>query len=134
MSAWLLAYELKLSKLAKDKQAGAREQMWRVLASKETEFSRLTLDEKEVLSKVQDAPTQLWVWVGSLVGRLAQDGHVPPMITPSFGRWFAICEDANLAIRDVRIAIQVQMPFVYVHTLAALVHVTTFLYAVTFGL
>merc|ERR1719359_2510134 len=76
----------------------------------------------------------MWIWVASLVGRLAQDGWLPPMQSPTYGFIMSLVQDAHLAIRSVRQSILVQAPFIYVHMLASLVHVNNIANAVSFGI
>jgi len=76
----------------------------------------------------------MWVWVGSLIGRMALDGDVPPMPSPTYGRIMNLAQAAQGGLRQVRTSIVVQMPFVYVHTLACLVHLNCILLAMTMGL
>merc|ERR1719326_2094174 len=91
-------------------------------------------EEREILEHVSNLPEQMWTLIASLLGRMAQDGDLPPLASPSWLRMLSVCTQADDGIRKVRMAIEVQMPFVYVHTLAALVHLTNMLFAVTLGL
>ena len=76
----------------------------------------------------------LWTWVASLIGRMAQNGEIPPMPSPTYGRILNIVQRAYGSIRDVRALHLIKAPFIYVHTLAILVHVNNILNAVGFGL
>merc|ERR1719247_2913250 len=91
-------------------------------------------EERELLESVSNLPEQMWTLLSSLLGRMSQDGDLPPLASPSWLRMLAVCTEADDGIRKVRMAIEVQMPFVYVHTLAALVHVINILFAITLGL
>merc|ERR1719352_269659 len=75
----------------------------------------------------------LWMWVASLVGRMAQDGDIPPMASPTYGRIMNIAQNAHGGIRTVKQSIYVQAPFTYVHTLAILVHVNNIISVASFG-
>lgn len=75
----------------------------------------------------------MWMWVASLIGRLAQDGWIPPMASPTYGRIMNLGQNAHAGIRDVRAAISVQAPFSYSHLLATLVHINNLLNAITLG-
>lgn len=101
------------------------------------EFERtgdLTPAEVKSLEPLSDHAQLLWVWIGSLIGRMAQDGEIPPMASPTYGRVMNLCQAALDAIRRVRAAVTVQVPFVYVQTLASLVHLNSILCAISFGL
>merc|ERR1719171_1315989 len=86
-----------------------------------------------VLVKVKDHAALMWVWVVSLISRAAQDQQVPHMGSPTYGRLVMLANSAEEAIRQVIIASRVQLPFVYVHTLALLVHCNNLLCALSFG-
>merc|ERR1719191_107362 len=55
------------------------------------------------------------------------------MHSPTYGRIMNLAQAANDAIRQVRSSITVQVPFLYVHTLATLVHLNNLLCAISFG-
>lgn len=134
LSAYFLVHELRCRKLPADKQLEANAAMWRYLESSPSEFTRLEPGERQILEPISDKPGQMWVWVGSLIGRMALDGDVPPMPSPTYGRIMNLAQAAQGGLRQVRTAIVVQMPFVYVHTLACLVHLNCMLLAVSLGL
>merc|ERR1719301_497278 len=90
--------------------------------------------EIEALKKTRDPPGIMWMWVAALIGRLAQDGWIPPMASPTYGRIMNLCQSAHGGIRQVRAAISVQAPLTYTHMLATLVHINNLLNAITFGL
>eukprot|EP00419_Tripos_fusus_P065579 CAMPEP_0172930854 /NCGR_PEP_ID=MMETSP1075-20121228/219200_1 /TAXON_ID=2916 /ORGANISM="Ceratium fusus, Strain PA161109" /LENGTH=590 /DNA_ID=CAMNT_0013792167 /DNA_START=70 /DNA_END=1844 /DNA_ORIENTATION=- len=69
-----------------------------------------------------------------LIGRMAQNGEIPPMPSPTYGRILNIVQEAYGSIRDVRMLQLIKAPFIYVHTLAFLVHVNNILNAIAFGL
>jgi len=64
----------------------------------------------------------------------AQNGEIPPMPSPTYGRILNIVQQAYGSIRDVRALHLIKAPFIYVHTLAILVHVNNILNAIGFGL
>merc|ERR1719472_361029 len=90
--------------------------------------------EIEALKNTRDPPGIVWMWVAALIGRLAQDGWIPPMPTPTYGRIMNLCQSAHGGIRQVRAAISVQAPLTYTHMLATLVHINNLLNALTFGI
>jgi len=91
-------------------------------------------DEKQVLMQYSECYALLWTWVASLIGRMSQDGEIPPMPSPTYGRILNIVQQAYGSIRDVRAVHLIKAPFIYIHTLAILVHVNNILNAISFGL
>lgn len=90
--------------------------------------------EIETLRTMRDPPGIMWMWIANLIGKMSQDGLVPPMQSPTYGRIMNLCQRGHGGIRSVRTAICVQAPLPYTHTLAILVHINNFLNAITFGL
>merc|ERR1719162_2613294 len=134
LSAHFLVHELRCRKLAPERVQEANSAMWQYLESGPSEYTRLEPGERQILEQLADRPGQMWVWVGSLIGRMALDGDVPPMPSPTYGRIMNLAQEAQGGLRQVRTSIVVQMPFVYVHTLACLVHLNCILLAVSLGL
>ena len=60
--------------------------------------------------------------VTSLLTRMAADGEVPAMPTPTYGKIMSLADQAYGGIREVQGAICVQPPYVYVQTIAMLVN------------
>merc|ERR1719356_1381763 len=94
----------------------------------------LTNSELLALRDTRHPAAMMWIWVAGLIGRLAQDGFVPPMQTPTYGRITNLCEQAHSGIRQISGTIEVQPPLIYPHLMATLVHINNLLNAVTFGL
>lgn len=90
--------------------------------------------EKPMLLRQKESYALLWTWVASLIGRMSQDGEIPPMASPTYGRILNIVQQAYGSIRDVRALHLIKTPFIYIHTLAILVHVNNILNAIAFGL
>jgi len=139
-SAWLLYGQLLLeTKNPLQDGQNQREMMWQKLGAKIAYIDRsgttLLLDQREcnVLKTTRDPPGMMWMWVGAYVGRLAQDGWIPPMASPTYGRIMNLCQSAHGGIRQVRAAISVQAPLTYTHMLATLVHINNLLNAATIG-
>eukprot|EP00931_Biecheleriopsis_adriatica_P116586 TRINITY_DN9220_c0_g5_i1.p1 TRINITY_DN9220_c0_g5~~TRINITY_DN9220_c0_g5_i1.p1 ORF type:complete len:227 (-),score=64.38 TRINITY_DN9220_c0_g5_i1:59-637(-) len=86
------------------------------------------------MSQVVDPSQTLWVWVTSLITRMSQDGEVPPMPTPTYGRVIALAEKAFNGIREVRASVCVQPPYVYVQMMAMLVTINNIICAISFGM
>lgn len=97
-------------------------------------LARVSEAELETLRDLNDPAQTLWVWVTSLLSRMAADGEIPPMPTPTYGRIIAIAEKAYSGIRMVREAVNVQPPYVYVQMMAMLVAVNNVLTATSFGM
>jgi hypothetical protein len=97
-------------------------------------YAKLTPKEADLLQTVDDPPGQMWIWVSSIIGRMANDGQIPAMQTPTYGRIMNIAQNAHSGIRQVRASVCVQTPFIYVHMLASLVHINNIINAVGFGL
>jgi len=138
LSAVILINDLKKMALKADDQAGAEEAMWRRLMCVQdtpgTKYFYLTHKEFQLLRHVRDVPGTMWVWNATLIGRMAADGDVPAMNTPTYGRILDLCQRAQDSLRLVRTAMFVRTPFTYVHTLAVLVHITNAFFAVALGL
>lgn len=162
ISAYLLYMELKIGVMNDEREAmEATRQMWEDMIhgsfgtdtasfgtdsdNKHTRTSQdgsdpmkkymmILPEEEEMLLQVEDPAAVIWVWVASIVGRLAQDGDIPPMPSPTYGRIMAHAEAAHHGIRNIKASIQVRAPFIYVHMLAAIVHINNVVNAVTFGI
>lgn len=106
------------------------EMMWLHLKQK----GLLTDKEAPILEPLDDRASLIWIWVASKIGRYAQDGDIPPMNSGTYGRIMQLCQSAQDGIRQVRCSISVQIPFIYTHMLACLVHLNNVLCALTFGL
>jgi len=133
LSAKFLIQDLRAIQMSDEKKKESAELMWRQLSASNKAYS-VKAEEKAIIEHLQDKPGQMWMWVGSLIGRMALDGDVPAMATPTYGRIMNLAQEAQHGLRQVRTSIIVQMPFVYVHTLAVLVHVNSILLAVNMGL
>jgi len=140
LSAWLLHLSLNIESEdeviisgdpEKDEQIKI-DKVWEKL----TEFRpQLVLpQEKEKLIPHKESYALLWTWVASLIGRMSQDGEIPPMASPTYGRILNIVQEAYGSIRNVRALQMIKAPFIYIHTLAILVHVNNILNAISFGI
>jgi len=98
--------------------------------------SSLDFTQKEwsALRTTHDPAGMVWMWIVGLIGRLAQDGFIPPMASPTYGRIMNLCQQAHAGIREIAGTMKVQPPLMYTHMLATIVHVNNILNAVTFGL
>lgn len=145
MSAHFLAYELAIHKLKSESdKVMVLNQFWDTYLAKPAglagrPYSVLHLDEKNRLDecvkkcKVEKSGC-MWLWVSSLIGRMAEDGEIPAMATPTYGRIMQLANDAQTGLRAIQTAVVVQMPFIYLHLLSVLVHVTCILQSINLGL
>jgi predicted membrane chloride channel (bestrophin family) len=106
------------------------EMMWHHLKQRDL----LSEEEGTILEPLADRASLIWIWVASKIGRLSQDGDIPPMNSGTYGRIMALCQSAQDGIRQVRSSLSVQIPFIYTHMLACLVHLNNLLCILTFGL
>jgi len=139
LSAWLLHFNLiqdmqDSGERHKDVVDGkvSDKEMWAKLNS--VRPSIVLPKEKVMLSQYPEPYALLWTWVASLVGRMAVDREIPAMASPTYGRILDLVSAAFSSIREVRALYAVKVPFIYLHTLAILVHVNNILNAVSFGL
>lgn len=141
LSAWLLHFSLNLDseenpqgQIAKRSEGEEKDRIDKLWQQLEERRPGLALpDEKEKLMQYKESYALVWTWVASLIGRMSQNGEIPPMASPTYGRILNIVQDAYGSIRNVRTLQMVKAPFIYVHTLAVLVHVNNILNAVSFG-
>jgi len=89
--------------------------------------------EKKILMGYSESYALIWTWVASLIGRMARNGDIPPMASPTYGRILDIVQQAYGSIRGARVPFLIRAPFVYVHTLSILVHANTLMNAIVFG-
>mmetsp|Transcript_152660 Transcript_152660/g.292347 ORF Transcript_152660/g.292347 Transcript_152660/m.292347 type:complete len:378 (+) Transcript_152660:221-1354(+) len=140
-AAWLLYGHLLLeSNASADGDVQERARMWQIIGQKKSPLERShhekLLHESEIafLKTTRDPPGILFMWIAALIGRLAQDGWIPPMASPTYGRIMTLCQSGHAGIRQVRAAVSVQHPLIYSHMLATLVHINNILNAVTLGI
>jgi len=132
LSAWLLHLSLNSERKALLPEQLLREKMWSGLEQIRPHL--INPGEKEMLLQHKECYALLWTWVASLIGRMSENGEIPPMASPTYGRIIEIVEMAYGSIRDVRVMHLVKAPFIYVHTLAILVHVNNILNSISFGI
>jgi len=138
LSAWLLHLSLNNSnqKSGHDKkletESSNLEKRWAQLEQVRPHLVKP--GEKQRLWHHRECYALLWTWVASLIGRMSQNGEIPPMASPTYGRIIEIVESAYGSIRQVGELTLVKAPFVFVHALAVLVHVNHILNAISFGL
>lgn len=115
--------------------------MWEVINERPVNLGyaaehKTLLDKTEIdlLRDTRDPPSVIWTWIAASIGRLAQDGIIPPMASPTYGRIINLLEAAHGGIRKVRAAICVQTPWNYVQCLSALVHINNSINAIILGI
>lgn len=138
-SAWLLYGHLLLESHVGQDVKQERDIMWQIIGLRKSPLESegiplLTESEIAFLKTTRDPPGIMFMWIGALIGRLAQDGWVPGMASPTYGRIMTLCQNGHAGIRQVRAAVTVQHPLIYAHLLATLVHINNLLNAVTLGI
>lgn len=82
-----------------------------------------------------DLASLCWVWIGSMLAKLATEGEIPGMQTPTYNALMnASKKEAQACILKVKGCTTVQMPFPYAHMLATLVHINNYILAVMSGI
>lgn len=105
------------------------------------EHDLLTEDEQEALqghdcsSKFGNTSLVVWSWIGesikNLKAEMAEEGT--PLLPPMFIRLMSTCQDTMTKIEQLKMNIVVQVPMLYAHLLAFLVHLNNILMAVLTG-
>jgi hypothetical protein len=141
LSAALLSEELAIAAKLHEDHVSLDSMMARLRTDfsgddKDERFGPLAVTEGEVkiLRRVEDPSGTIWTWIGAMLGRMAQDGDVPPLPSPTYGRLMSLAQSAHAGIRSVRSAIHVQPPYIYVQMLATLVHINNLINALSFGM
>lgn len=138
LSGSLLKVQLHMESVERQQMKDLRDNLLEQMLSTEHHqqigcTQKYTEKELEAIRNVVDPCGLMWAWVTSLIAVFAQDGIIPGMATPTYGRIMNLAQEAHKGILRVRSAISVQAPFVYVHALAYLVHVSNILYALCLG-
>lgn len=137
VSAWILHVQLHIEALPAEDMAEGIEEGWENLRKGEGHdktLGKLLPAEFETLRQASDPSGVLWMWMGSLIGHMAEEGHIPGLASPTYGRIAGLTIDGFNAIRDVRTSITVQAPYIYVQMLSSLVHINNIVNAVSFGM
>jgi len=136
LSAWLLLLTLN-EQASSHKEVSAQQlQATNARIWQQLEKSRPHLfepNEKSRLLHQKDSFALLWTWVASWIGRMSQDGEIPPMASPTYGKLLNNVQWAYNSIRDTRGVLLIKNPLVFIHTLGVLVHVNNILNAICFG-
>jgi hypothetical protein len=113
------------------------EEEWEACFLKLTRKRILKPHERKFLLKVPAEhgkclrATSVFAWVGQRITDVVKEHSIPP---PIHARLMVMANDADDKISLSKIFSQVQMPFMYTHMLALLVHVNNLLVAITCGL
>eukprot|EP00746_Dinoflagellata_sp_MGD_P136752 gnl/MRDRNA2_/MRDRNA2_70633_c0_seq1.p1 gnl/MRDRNA2_/MRDRNA2_70633_c0~~gnl/MRDRNA2_/MRDRNA2_70633_c0_seq1.p1 ORF type:complete len:425 (-),score=81.37 gnl/MRDRNA2_/MRDRNA2_70633_c0_seq1:119-1393(-) len=113
------------------------EEEWESCFTKLTEKGILRPHEHRFLLKIPAEhgkclrATSVFAWVGQRITDVVNEHSIPP---PIHARLMVMANDADDKINLSKIFSQVQMPFMYTHMLAVLVHVNNLLVAITCGL
>jgi hypothetical protein len=133
-SAHIVTRDMQQRSLAKSEREPAIAKMWKELEESDAKYSKLLPEELAQLQGVEDPSGMLWTWVMSMLGRMSQDGELPPFPAGTFGMILTNACNAKKGMDGLRDTIHVQMPFVYVHTVATIVQLNNLLAAVSLGL
>jgi hypothetical protein len=147
-STWLLYHHCMLetrvlvdSKTKKSNRHAEEEAMWNVLGKSmirempgEDLVPLFKASEAAILRRTRDQPAVIWMWIACHIGRYAQDGWLPPLASPTYGRVMNLVTEAYGAIRTVRTSVCVQSALMYTHFMATIVHINNLLCAVCLGL
>lgn len=137
VSTWILHMQLHCEALPTEEQAKGVEEGWEQIRQgdgHDQHLGKLPPEDFDALKDASDPAGALWMWMGSLLGYMAEEGHIPGLASPTFGRYLGVISDGFNAIRDVRSSITVQAPFIYVQMLSSLVHINNIVNAISFGL
>jgi len=139
LSCWILQMELHAEAVPVSERAIRRAEVLTNLMTTQSGLNHnpkyiLLEKEKTAIQNLNDKPAQLWVWVFSYISKLAEDGVVPAMQTPTYNRLMSLAQQAFDAMREVRTSITLQAPYIYVQMLATLVHTNNLINAISFGL
>lgn len=141
LSMYLIAIKMHAEVLPEVEKEDARNRMWDDLVVEGSHvdealvprFNVMYLKEREILQCVSDPSGEMWTWVSSLIGRMAQDALIPPMASPTYGRILNLVQNAHAGVRQAYGSVSVQSPFMYTHMMACLVHINNVISAISFG-
>lgn len=105
LSAWLLDHTMR-----EDRKAGLRPEIWDRIQELKDPLLHVTESELEDLKKMADPAIQIWVWVASFLGSLAQEGEIPPMASPIYGRLLQIVKSAQDSMKQIRAVREFKYP------------------------
>lgn len=136
LSVWGLVYEMRRQALhgQSSEESEALRRMLAELESRPSALSRLLPNERRLLEGVDNFPGLMWVWVGSLLGRMAQDGEIPHMGSDAYGRLVGLVQEAQAGMLLVRDSATIQLHLAYMHVASVVVHLSNLLSAVSLGL
>lgn len=134
LSAWLHDHSLKGDGNGPEKKKEWMDKVWEQLEEDNHPYVKANAAEIALLRNASDPSSHIWLLVGSLIGRMAQDGEIPPMASPTYGRIIHLVQHAQSSLKEVRQSGFVQVPFVYTHTLAIIVHLNNMVAVISFGL
>jgi len=137
LSALMLHTELHIQALPIEEQEAARKWRWAKIRNGkdfDSNFAQVLPEEADKLDRCGDPSGILWMWIGSLMGRLADDGKIHTLAAPAFGRCMALSGEGLDEIVRVRCMISVQAPYIYVQMLSSIVHLNNLVSAISFGM
>jgi len=143
LSPWLLSEGLRIKGQSSSEEEAlkATDELWAEIVEDEPGLAEVDYDylsispnEERVLRQVDDPAVVMWVWVASLIGRLAQDGILPPAICSTYGRILENLQDAQDGIRHVVTSAVVKVPYLYLNLLSMMIHINNIANAINFGI
>jgi hypothetical protein len=134
LSARLVTYDMQRRMLPQAERPAALATMWEDLEARDQPFSKLMPEERAQLETAEDPSGLIWTWVMSMLGRMVEDGELPTWGAGSLGMVLMTATTAKKGMDGLRDTIVVQLPFVYVHTVATIVQLNNLLAAVSLGL
>merc|ERR1712137_693383 len=96
LSAKFLIHELRCLQLNDEQKQRAKVALWKSLKKGKNAIHD---KEKVAVEHLGDKPGQMWTWVDSLIGRMAMDGDIPPMASPTYGRIMNLAQSAQHGLR-----------------------------------
>mmetsp|Transcript_83981 Transcript_83981/g.166768 ORF Transcript_83981/g.166768 Transcript_83981/m.166768 type:complete len:432 (-) Transcript_83981:95-1390(-) len=142
LSPWLLSEGLRVNgKQSLEEAEEHVKELWAGLVQyneglEEVDYDYLsvTTQEERLLREVDDPATVVWVWVASILGRLAQDGILPPAVCSTYGRILENVQAAQHGIEKVVCSAVVKVPYLYLNLLSMMVHINNAANAINFGI
>jgi len=130
VSCYCLRTEVLSTWIKKDKKL---EKVWRQAFSKLVEADFLKEEEVSMLCQLRPADRAgcTWSWIAAVLHTMFEKEGIKPQ---AMNRMVLQCQIAVDMVSQLKVQICIQMPFMYAHMLAVLVHLNNLLVAVTCGL
>jgi hypothetical protein len=91
LSGYFLRFQLVYETQAPREIQETKQRMWEAITSTSMQVAKgitpkIDTDELKMLMTVSDPAGVMWNWISSLVARMAEDGEIPGMATPTYRR------------------------------------------------